>query len=168
VSISPCVFCHLDFLWKSFLQFICWFLYRVIDFLGSLIVWASCTLQLLIFCQMYTWQRFYHILWAAFSIWWQFVLLCRKFLISVVFFIHPTLSCWTIWILLRKSMPMPIISNFKVSGLILRSLIYFELILVQADRHGCSFSFLPAHTMFSQQHFLKRLSFLHHMFLAPL
>jgi hypothetical protein len=49
---------------------------------------------------------------------------------------------------LRKSVPMPISSrvfpaasctNFKVLGLILRSLIHFELILVKGDRHGCSF-----------------------------
>jgi hypothetical protein len=34
--------------------------------------------------------------------------------------------------------------NCKVSGIILRSLIYFELILVQGDKHGSSFSFLHA------------------------
>jgi hypothetical protein len=47
-------------------------------------------------------------------------------------------------------MPIPIASrvfpalsctNFRVSGLIFKSLIHFELILVQGDRHGCSFSF---------------------------
>jgi hypothetical protein len=35
-------------------------------------------------------------------------------------------------------------TSFKVSGLILRSLIHFELILVQGEKHGCSFSFLQA------------------------
>jgi hypothetical protein len=76
-----------------------------------------------------------------------------------------------------KSLPILIASrvfsalsctNCKVSGLILRSLIHFELIVVQSDRHESSFSFLQADSHFSQQHLLKRLSFLHHMFLAPL
>jgi hypothetical protein len=58
-------------------------------------------------------------------------------------------------------------TSFKVSCLILRSTIYFEIILVQGDRHESSFSFLQADNYFSQQHFLKRLSFLH-MFLASL
>jgi hypothetical protein len=53
------------------------------------------------------------------------------------------------WGLLRKSLLIPIASrvfpalfstNFSVSGQILRSLIHFELILVQGDRRGCNFS----------------------------
>jgi hypothetical protein len=54
------------------------------------------------------------------------------------------------------------------SGLILRSLIHFELTQVQGDRHESSFSFLQADNHFSQQHLLKRLSFLHHMSLTSL
>jgi hypothetical protein len=84
-----------------------------------------------------------------------------------------SLSCWAAGILLRKSLPIPIssrvfpdlsCSNFSVSGLIFRSLIHFELILVQGDKHGSSFSFLQMDKHFSQQHLLKRLSFLHHVF----
>jgi hypothetical protein len=65
------------------------------------------------------------------------------------FSIH-SLSCWAAGVLLRKSLPIPIVSrifpalsctNCKNSGLILRSLIHFELVLVQVDRHGSSFSF---------------------------
>jgi hypothetical protein len=63
--------------------------------------------------------------------------------IPVVFRVFPPLSC----------------TNFKVSSLILRSLIHFELILVHDDRHVSSFSFLQADNHFSQQHLLKRLSF---------
>jgi hypothetical protein len=59
-------------------------------------------------------------------------------------------------------------TNCKVSGLILRSLIHFELILVQGDRHGSSFSFLQVDKLFSQQYLLKGLSFLHCMFLETL
>jgi hypothetical protein len=62
-----------------------------------------------------------------------------------------SLSCWAAGVLLRKSLPIPITSrffptlsctNFRVSGLILGSLIHFELILVEDDKHGSSFSFL--------------------------
>jgi hypothetical protein len=88
-----------------------------------------------------------------------------------------SLSYWAAGVLLRKSMPIPISSrvfpapsctNFRASGLIIRSLIRFELILVQGDRHGSGFSFLQMDNHFSQQHLLKRLSSLHHIFLAPL
>jgi hypothetical protein len=88
-----------------------------------------------------------------------------------------SLSCWAAGVLLRKSLPIPISSrvfpapfctNFRVSGLIFRSLIHFELMLVQCDRHGSSFSFLQTDNHFSQQHLLKRLSFLRCVFLAPL
>jgi hypothetical protein len=50
-----------------------------------------------------------------------------------------SLRCWAFWVLFRKSIPIPICSRvfhtaswscFKVSGLTLRSLIHFELILV--------------------------------------
>jgi hypothetical protein len=47
-------------------------------------------------------------------------------------------------------------------------LIHFELLLVQGDKHGSSFSFLQADNHFSQQHLLKRLSFLNRMSLVPL
>jgi hypothetical protein len=65
-------------------------------------------------------------------------------------FVHPLSSCWAAGVLLRKSLPIPIVyrvflavscTNFRVSDLILRSLTHFELILVQGDRHGSSFSF---------------------------
>jgi prepilin-type processing-associated H-X9-DG protein len=76
---------------------------------------------------------------------------------------------------LRKTLPIPIASrvfpalsctNCKVFGLILKSLIYFELIQVQGDRHGSGFNFLQADNHLSQQHFIKRPSFLHCMFLT--
>jgi hypothetical protein len=78
-------------------------------------------------------------------------------------------SCWAIWIQFRKSFPMPINSNvfptlsctsFKVTGLLLRCLIHFELIFVQCEKHRSSVSFLHSYIQFSQKHFLKRLSFL--------
>jgi hypothetical protein len=85
-----------------------------------------------------------------------------------------SLSCWAAGVLLRKSLSIPVSSrvflapscaNFRVSGLILRSLIH---LLVEGDSIGSSFSFLQMDNHFSQKHLLKRLSFLHHIFLAPL
>jgi hypothetical protein len=64
-----------------------------------------------------------------------------------------SLSHWVTWVLLRKTLPMPIASSvfpvpscpsFKIWGLTLRSLIPFELILVQGDKHRSSFGFLQA------------------------
>jgi hypothetical protein len=88
-----------------------------------------------------------------------------------------SLSCWADRVLLRKSLPVSIVSrvfsalsrtNCMVSGLIARSLIQFELMLVQGDRHGSNLSFLQADSHFSHHHLLQRLSFLCCTFLAPL
>jgi hypothetical protein len=46
----------------------------------------------------------------------------------------------------------------KVSGLILRSLVYFEMVLVQGKKQRSSVSLLHVDIQFPQQHFLKRLS----------
>jgi hypothetical protein len=97
----------------------------------------------------------------------MFLFLCRGFLVwcspifsSVLFF------CWAIEVLLGKLVLMPICSSvfpttscscFKVSGLILRSLIYFEVIFVQDERHESNYSFLHADTQFSLQHLLTML-----------
>jgi hypothetical protein len=59
-------------------------------------------------------------------------------------------------------------TDFKASYLILMSLINLEMIFVHGERHGSSFSLVQAGIQFSQQHLLKSLSFLYHMFWAPL
>ena len=58
--------------------------------------------------------------------------------------------------------------SFIVSGLTFRSLIYFEFIFVYGVRKCSSFIVLQVVDQFSQHHLLKRLSFLHCMFLPPL
>ena len=65
---------------------------------------------------------------------------------------------------------LPVFSsrNFIVSGLTFRSLIHFEFIFVYGVRQCSSFILLHVAVPFSQYHLLKRLSFLHCMFLAPL
>ena len=64
--------------------------------------------------------------------------------------------------------PMFSSRSFIVSGLTFRSLIRFEFISVYGVR-GCSnFILLHIAVQFSQKHLLKRLSFIHCMFLTPL
>ena len=57
------------------------------------------------------------------------------------------------------------LSEFIVSGLTFRSLIHFEFIFVYGVRKYSSFILLQVVKQFSQHHLLKRLSFLHCMFL---
>ena len=58
--------------------------------------------------------------------------------------------------------------SFIVSGLIFRSLLHFELIFLYGIRKCSSFILLQVIDRFSQHHLLKRLSFLHCIFLPPL
>jgi hypothetical protein len=80
------------------------------------------------------------------------------------------------WVLFRKSFPIPPCSSvyptaswncFKVSDLILKSLIHFELILVQSERQGSRFNLQHVNIQFSQS-ICWRGSFLHHVFWDPL
>ena len=57
---------------------------------------------------------------------------------------------------------------FIVSCLTLRSLIHFEFIFVYGVRKCSSFILLHVVDQFSQHHLLKRLYFLHCIFLPPL
>ena len=55
--------------------------------------------------------------------------------------------------------------SFIVSSLIFRSLIHFEFIFVYGVRECSNFILLHVTVQFSQHHLLKRLSFLHCIFL---
>ena len=70
----------------------------------------------------------------------------------------------------RECLPMFSSRSFIVSGLTFRSLIHFEFIFVYGVRKCSSFSlfFLEVVDLFSQDHFLKKLTFLHCTFLSPL
>ena len=57
---------------------------------------------------------------------------------------------------------------FTVSGLMFRSLIHFEFIFVYGVRKCFCFILLQVVDQFSQHHLLKRLSFLHCVFLPLL
>uniref|UniRef100_A0AC11E3N1 Uncharacterized protein n=1 Tax=Ovis aries TaxID=9940 RepID=A0AC11E3N1_SHEEP len=65
---------------------------------------------------------------------------------------------------------LPIFSSrsFIISGLTFRSLIHFEFIFAYGVRKCSSFILLQVVDQFSQHHLLKRLSFLHCIFLPPL
>ena len=65
-------------------------------------------------------------------------------------------------------LPMFSSRSYIVSGLMFRSLIHFEFIFVYCVRKCSSFILLQVVDQFSQQHLLKRLSFLHCIFLPPL
>ena len=65
-------------------------------------------------------------------------------------------------------LPMFSSSSFTVSGLTLRSLIHFAFILVYGIRKCSSYILLQVVDQFSKYHLLKKLSFLHCIFLPPL
>ena len=65
-------------------------------------------------------------------------------------------------------LPMFSSRSFIVSGLTFRSLIHFQFIFVCGVRKCSSFILLQVVDQFSQHHLLKRLSFLHCVFLPPL
>ena len=65
-------------------------------------------------------------------------------------------------------LPMFSSRSFIDSGLTFRSLIHFEFIFVYGVRNCSSFILLQVVDQFSQHHLLKRLSFLHCIFLPPL
>ena len=71
-------------------------------------------------------------------------------------------------IYVRDVLPMFPSMSFIVSGLTFRSLIHFEFIFVYGVRKCSSFILLQVVDQFSQHHLLKRLSFLHCIFLPPL
>ena len=65
-------------------------------------------------------------------------------------------------------LPMFSSKSFIVSGLTFISLIHFEFIFVYGVRKCSSFILLQVVDLFSWHHLLKRLSFLHCVFLPPL
>ena len=65
-------------------------------------------------------------------------------------------------------LPMFSFKSFIVSGLMFRSLVHFEFIFVYGVRKCSNFILLRIAVQFSQHHLLKRLSYLHCIFLPPL
>ena len=70
--------------------------------------------------------------------------------------------------MLKISLPIFLSKTVIVSGLTFRSLIHFELIFVYGIRKCSNFIISHVAVQFSQHHLLKRLPFLHCIFLLPL
>ena len=70
--------------------------------------------------------------------------------------------------MLESVLPMFSSKSFIISGLTFRSLIHFEFIFEYGVRNCSGFILLQVVVQFSQHHLLKRLSFLHCIFLPPL
>ena len=68
----------------------------------------------------------------------------------------------------KSVLPMFSSKSFIISGLTFRSLIHFEFIFVYCVKECSNFIILHEAVQFSQHHLLKRLSFLHCIFLTPL
>ena len=68
----------------------------------------------------------------------------------------------------KSVLPMFSSKSLIVSGLTFRSLIHFEFVFRYGVRECSNFILLPGAVQFSQHHLLKRLSFLHCIFLPPL
>ena len=73
-----------------------------------------------------------------------------------------------LWFMSKSIFPMFSYKSFIVSSLTFRSLIHFEFIFVYGVRECSNFILLHVAVQFSQHHLLKRLSFLHCMFLPHL
>ena len=73
-----------------------------------------------------------------------------------------------LWFMALSVLLMFSSKNYIVSGLTFRSLIHFEFIFVYDVRECSNFILLHVAVQFSQHHLLKRLSFLHCIFLPPL
>ena len=73
-----------------------------------------------------------------------------------------------LWFMSKSVFPMFSSKSFIVSGLTFKSLIYLEFIFAYDVRECSNFILFHVAVQFSQHHLLKRLSFLHCMFLPPL
>ena len=73
-----------------------------------------------------------------------------------------------LWFMSWSVLPMFSSKSFIVSGLTCRSLIHFEFIFGYGVRECSNFILFHVAVQFSQHNLLKKLSFLHYIFLPPL
>jgi hypothetical protein len=148
VSIFTCVFWPFEFLHlKKFYLVQLPISLLVHWFWESLVFWATCIFWLSVLCFI-AGKYFLPVCGSSLQFRDHFFCCAEAFWFYVVLFVHLFAYLQSCWVLLRKSLPIPIASrvfsvlcytDFRVSGLILRSLIHFELILVQGDKHESSF-----------------------------
>ena len=126
-------------------------------------------------CQSHCLQIFSPILRADFQSYLLFPLqklwsLIRSHLFIFVF-IFITLGCCSkrlLWFTSKSVLPVYSSKSLIVFDLTFRSLIYFEFIFLCSVREYCNFILLHVVVQFFQHHLLKRLSFLHFIFLPPM
>ena len=92
----------------------------------------------------------------------------RSFIFACFLCLWSQIPKTSLWPMSRSLVPVLSSMYFIVSGFTFKSLIRFELISVYVLRQQCSFILLHVTFQLSQHHILKRLSFLHCVFLAPL
>ena len=73
-----------------------------------------------------------------------------------------------LWFMSKTVLPIHPSRSFMVSHLIFRSLKHFEFTFVHGVREHSNYIDVCVAVQFSQQHWLKRLSFLHYIYLPPL
>ena len=73
-----------------------------------------------------------------------------------------------LWFMSKTVLPIHPSRSFMVSHLIFKSLKHFEFTFVHGVREHSNYIDVCVAVQFSQQHWLKRLSFLHYMYLPPL
>ena len=117
------------------------------------------------------------ILWVVFLFCWWFLLPCKIFLVwySLIYLFFSFVSLvWgdisnkiLLWVMSEILLPMCSMW-FRVWGLIFKSLIHFEFILVCGVKRPSSFIFVYVSVQYSQHHLLNKLSLTHCMCLLPL
>ena len=73
-----------------------------------------------------------------------------------------------LWIMSESILPIFSSKSFIVSNLTFKTLIYYKFIFVYGIKEYSNFILLHVAIQFSQHHLLKRLSFLHCIFIPPL
>ena len=152
-------------LFRSSAHFLIFFLYWA--------SWAICILWKLIFC-CFVCKHFLPFWELSFCFVYSFLCWAKAFNFNWVPFVYFYFYYSGRWV--KKDLAMMYVKecskfsskSFILSHLTFRFLIHFEFIFMYGVRECSSFILLHVAVQFSQHHLLKRLSFIHCIFLPPL